>query len=114
MNELIKGLIKLYADNFVLYYKAHSFHFNVQGSTFAQDHAVLEELYTFLWEQHDTIGEQVRQFDKAVPVSLEEVIKLSTLSEQNSLLKVSQPMYDVLCNDIEDTITLAQWVYDKE
>ena len=113
MSELIKGLSKLYASNFILYYKSHTFHFNVQGPTFAQDHATLEEVYTFLWEQHDMLGEQIRQFSKPVLCCLEDVLDLSIIGESKTILKVPAPMYDVLVSDVEDVLSLAQWVYDR-
>jgi len=112
MSDLVKNLTKLYASNFVLYYKSHAFHFNVQGATFVQDHAMLEELYTFLWEQHDMLGEQIRQFCKGVPINLSEVLILSVIDDEESLKKTSTQMFDVLVIDVEDILSLAQWLYD--
>jgi starvation-inducible DNA-binding protein len=112
MSEITKNLTNLYASNFVLYYKTHGFHFNIQGPTFAQDHAVLEEIYSFLWEQHDMIGEQIRQMGKAVVPNLISVIDLSVIKECSSIIRTSAPMWDTLASDVEDVLGLAQWVYD--
>lgn len=112
MSKLVENLTKLYASNFVLYYKTHAFHFNVQGPTFVQDHAILEELYTFLWEQHDALGEQIRQFCKAVPYSLDVVTDLSAIEDEPKALILPAPMYNSLVIDVEDVLSQAQWVYD--
>ena len=63
-NSLFNLLTQLFADNFVTYFKSHSYHFNVDGPMFAQDHELLNEIYDFLWAQHDMLGEQIRQMDK--------------------------------------------------
>lgn len=112
MNELIKGLMLLYSNNFVVYYKAHSFHFNVQGPTFAQDHAVLEEIYTFLWEQHDMLGEQIRQFNKSVPISMSDVTTFAAIGEEENTIKNPANMYTILSDNVEGLIDNAQFVYD--
>lgn len=112
MSKLVENLTKLYASNFVLYYKAHAFHFNVQGPTFVQDHAMLEELYTFLWEQHDMLGEQIRQFCKAVPYSLYAVTNLSAIEDESKGFNVPASMYNCLVVDVGDVLSQAQWVYD--
>jgi len=110
--SLISALGKLYADNFVLYYKSHVYHFNVEGATFAQDHGLLEELYTFLWESHDTIGELIRQEDKLVTVTLKSVLEITSLNEAKSTKISSAVMFGDLITDIQDVLDCAQYVYD--
>jgi starvation-inducible DNA-binding protein len=111
-NNLITMLTQLYADNFVTYYKSHGYHFNVEGSTFAQDHALLEEIYDFLWAQHDMLGEQIRQMDKAVPCSLKDVLKMTEIIECDSPQKTSKEMFTWLNKDFDCLIEYAQTLYD--
>jgi len=77
---MINLLMDLYGSNFIVYFKSHVFHFNVQSGTFSQDHALLEEIYDFLWEQHDVLGELIRQQSIPVPVCLNDMIDLSSIS----------------------------------
>ena len=111
-NNLITQLTQLYADNFVTYYKSHGYHFNVDGPMFAQDHALLEEIYDFLWAQHDMLGEQIRQMDKPVPCSLKEVLSMSDITECDSPKKPSKEMFTWLNQDFDCLIEYAQKLYD--
>jgi starvation-inducible DNA-binding protein len=109
---LITLLTQLYADNFVTYYKSHGYHFNVDGPMFAQDHALLEEIYDFLWTQHDMLGEQIRQMDKPVPCSLKEVLGMTDIIECDSPKKPSKEMFTWLNQDFNCLIECAQKLYD--
>ena len=111
-NSLITMLTQLYADNFVTYYKSHGYHFNVDGPMFAQDHALLEEIYDFLWTQHDMLGEQIRQMDKGVPCSLKEILSMTDIVECDTPKKPSKEMFTWLNQDFDDLIEDAQELYD--
>jgi starvation-inducible DNA-binding protein len=110
--SLVFPLRNLFADNFVVYYKSHGYHFNVEGPTFNQDHAFLEEIYSFLIEQHDGLGEQIRQLDKAAPSSLKAILDISEIHE---CLKIGETMKDMLTELNDDFDTLhrnAQWLFE--
>lgn len=111
-NSLITQLTQLYADNFVTYYKSHGYHFNVDGPMFAQDHELLNEIYDFLWEQHDMLGEQIRQMDKSAPSSLKEVLSLTDIEECTKVGETSKTMFTELNADFEELIEDAQQLYD--
>jgi len=111
-NSLITKLTQLYADNFVTYYKSHGYHFNVDGVMFAQDHALLEEIYDFLWEQHDMLGEQIRQMDKGVLCSLKEILNVTNIKECDNAKKPSKEMFTWLNQDFDSLIEEAQELYD--
>jgi len=111
-NSLITQLTELYANNFVTYYKSHGYHFNVEGPMFAQDHALLEEIYDFLWAQHDMLGEQIRQMDKGVPCSLKEILGMTEIVECDSAKKPSKEMFTWLNEDFDCLIEYAQQLYD--
>lgn len=111
-NNLVTLLTQLYADNFVTYYKSHGYHFNVDGPMFAQDHALLEEIYDFLWAQHDMLGEQIRQMDKAVPCSLKDILKMTDIIECDSPQKSSKEMFTWMNKDFDALLADAQTLYD--
>jgi len=110
--SLVPALRNLFADNFVVYYKSHGYHFNVEGPTFAQDHELLNEIYDFLWASHDTLGEQLRQMDKPAPSSLKAVLSLSEITECNTLDSTSKTMFSELTDDFDTLMRNAQWLYD--
>jgi len=112
LNTIVSALRCLYADNFVTYYKSHGFHFNVEGNTFAQDHALLEEIYTYLWEQHDGLGEQIRQLDKPAPSSLKAVLGISEITETASANIPSKNIFEAVLEDFEMLVRNGQWLYD--
>jgi starvation-inducible DNA-binding protein len=111
--NLVFPLRNLYADNFVVYYKTHGYHFNVEGPTFAQDHELLNEIYDFLWAQHDMLGEQIRQLDKPAPSSLKAVLDISQITECTKLSETSKVMFTELCDDFETLIAGAQWLFEN-
>ena len=53
------------ANVFVMYFKSHSFHWNVEGPNFSQYHKFLDDLYNDLWDSVDTIAEGVRKIGRA-------------------------------------------------
>lgn len=103
----------LHADNFITYAKSHSFHFNVQGNTFAQDHGLLEEVYQFLWDQHDTLGEQIRQLNLPTAISIKAMLATTEITEMTHLVDDSKSMFNELLNDFGILMKNAQWIYDK-
>jgi len=112
LNTIVSALRCLYADNFVTYYKAHGFHFNVEGNTFAQDHALLQEIYDYLYEQHDKLGEQIRQLDKPAPSSLKAILGISEIIETASANSSSRNMFEAILEDFEMLMRNGQWLYD--
>ena len=110
-DTIISALRCLYADNFVTYYKAHGFHFNVEGNTFSQDHALLGEIYDYLYSQHDMLGEQIRQLDKPAPSSLKAILGISEITETASANVSSRNMFESLLDDFDLLMRNGQWLY---
>jgi starvation-inducible DNA-binding protein len=67
-------LQQVFADNFVVYYRSHTAHANIQGRNFYSDHKLLGKIYENLQDQIDTIAELLRTLEEFMPASLEEVI----------------------------------------
>lgn len=78
-------LRKIISDSYVLYFKAHSFHWNVEGPDFAQYHDFLNEFYTEVFESIDTYAELIRTTDQYAPTSLARLIALTSLEESASI-----------------------------
>ena len=84
--ELLTSLKQAMADSFVLYYKAHSYHWNVEGADFKQYHDLFAVIYQEIFEAIDTIAEHVRQLDDYAPTSLTQLKSLSMISEDEDVV----------------------------
>ena len=101
--DLLKTLL---ASQFAYYLKAQMFHWNVEGSDFAQLHKFFQKIYEDAYSAVDTIAEEIRTLDDYVPGSLERFQELSQISGQikiprarlmlEELLADSQTMIDLL------------------
>ncbi len=83
--DIIQGLTSVLADTFVLYYKTHTFHWNVVGGHFRSLHLMFEEQYNEIWQATDVIAERIRGLDGNVPVNLTELKGFAKLQEQGQI-----------------------------
>ncbi|MHC5308599.1 Dps family protein [Myroides sp. LJL116] len=77
----VETLSKLVADEFVLFTKTRSAHYNVEGIDFHAMHVFFEEQYTQIEENVDAIAERIRQLGFYAPSSLKQYIELTQLKE---------------------------------
>ena len=99
MEELVASLRVALANTFVMYFKVHQFHWNVEGIEFPQYHEFFNELYDDIYGAVDPMAENLRKLDAYAPRTLEEMWNHKTVTEASAdmiLLK------DVL-SDIEKT-----------
>ena len=82
MDELKTAIKVLLANATVMYYKAHQFHWNVEGIEFTQYHAFFEDIYTDVYNSVDPIAELLRKLDDYAPVSIDALYKFKTLEEE--------------------------------
>lgn len=82
MDELNNSLREVLADTFVMYFKAHSFHWNVEGPDFQQYHNFLGDLYEELHGAVDTIAEHIRAIDYYAPTSLTTFLDNTKINEK--------------------------------
>jgi starvation-inducible DNA-binding protein len=72
---------KVLANAYVLYYAAHASHWNVEGSNFPQYHTFFEKIYSEVYEELDKIAEQIRTINSYAPVSLKDLLTMTSLPE---------------------------------
>jgi len=84
MNELTTAIKVLLANATVMYYKAHQFHWNIEGIEFTQYHEFFGDLYTDVYESIDPTAEWLRKLDDYAPVSMDELFKYKTLKEETT------------------------------
>jgi len=106
-----KYLLQLICSNFVAYHNAHAAHLNTQGTNFVSDHALMEEIYSFLWEYYDTLSELLRQCDKQTPAKLSDILKLSSINEAK-FGNSSSVLFGGISVDLETLKEQGQAAYD--
>jgi len=79
--SLTDELSELQADVTVLYFKAHGYHWNVEGSDFGQYHSLFQEIYEDIYSSIDPIAENIRKLGEYAPFKLDTLIKLTSLSD---------------------------------
>jgi starvation-inducible DNA-binding protein len=100
MEQLIQQLKVILGTNFGLYFKAHSFHWNVEGSNFPQYHSFLGDFYDSVFDQTDDIAEHIRQLDAYAPTSLPRMLELSDV-EDETIIPGPMGMFSILHRDNE-------------
>lgn len=81
MEELSIAMKIVLANTFVMYFKAHSYHWNVEGMFFSQLHDFFGELYEELHSATDPIAEQIRTLNAYAPISLSDMYIHKTCME---------------------------------
>ena len=84
MNELTTAIKVLLANATVMYYKAHQFHWNIEGIEFTQYHEFFGDLYTEVYGSIDPTAELLRKLDDYAPVSIDDLYKYKTLEEETT------------------------------
>ena len=96
MDELIASLHISLANTFVMYFKAHSYHWNVEGKDFAQYHGFLGDLYEELHGAVDPLSERIRVLGQYSPHSLKDILESSTIEEDSDKPATPEEMFQNL------------------
>lgn len=79
MSALTDSLKTLMADVVTMYFVAHGYHWNVEGSDFSQYHSLFAEIYEDVYGSLDAIAEDIRKLDEYAPFTLSKFIDLRTV-----------------------------------
>lgn len=82
INKVVDVLIKVLADEFVLYTKTRRAHWNIEGPDFYNKHLFFEKQYEELDEIMDSVAERVRALGHYTPATLRDFLELTHLSEE--------------------------------
>ena len=93
MNELTTAIKVLLANATVMYYKAHQFHWNIEGIEFTQYHEFFGDLYTEVYGSIDPTAEWLRKLDEDAPVSMDELFKYKTLKEESQRVEKLEDIF---------------------
>lgn len=81
MEKLIATSRIVFANNFTLYFKSASYHWNVESFYFPQFHDFFGNYYTDVYSAVDTLAEFIRTFDVYAPISIAELNRYTTIGE---------------------------------
>ena len=81
MEQLIEQMKVILGTNFGLYFKAHTFHWNVEGPDFAQYHGFLGDFYEAVFDQTDSLAEHIRALNSYAPTTLARMMELSKVQD---------------------------------
>ncbi len=104
MDNTVKNLNKLLADIYVIYFKTHSFHWNIVGLDFRAMHLMLEEHYLKFFELTDEIAERIRSLGSPAPVNLAKLLPLATLKEEGEVISSGHEIIAIVIKDFETLI----------
>ena len=85
MEQLIQQLKVILGTNFALYFKSHTFHWNIEGSNFNDYHAFLNLFYNAVWANTDLIAEKIRMLDAYAPTTLPRMLELSDIEDTETI-----------------------------
>lgn len=85
MEQLIQQLKVILGTNFGLYFKSHSFHWNIEGADFVEYHNYLDGFYNAVWANTDIIAEKIRMLGSYAPTGISRMIELSAIDETTNV-----------------------------
>jgi starvation-inducible DNA-binding protein len=112
MNELSAALKIALANTFVMYFKAHSYHWNVEGPNFNDYHGYFGGLYDELWGAVDPIAEHIRAIDQYAPVGLADLYDAKTVIDDQSRVLFTKQMFSNLIDANDEVIASLNKAYD--
>lgn len=98
MDTLIQQLKVILGTNFALYFKSHSFHWNVEGPDFPEYHGFLGDFYDELFDNVDNIAEKIRMLGAYAPTNLTRMFELADI-EETEIIPNPMGMFMVLLDD---------------
>jgi starvation-inducible DNA-binding protein len=105
-------LANLIADNFLAYFNAHVYHFNVVGPDFVQYHDLFSEVYEYLFENHDTLSEQLRQMKVKVPGNIKGYLEDSVVNSSAMAVSIKDMLTNT-CDDLDAILKSSQKLYEE-
>ena len=98
----------LLADEYVLYTKTRTAHWNVDGSNYFELHVFLENQYNVLDLMIDEIAEQIRSLGHYALGSLKDFLSVAQINDQKQNFRNSGQVFETLLNDHQRIISIIK------
>ena len=112
MEELTASLHIALANTFVMYFKSHTYHWNIEGSDFPQYHGFLDDLYNELHDAVDPLSERIRVIGQYSPHSLKDLLDSSTIEEDSDKPSSPREMFTNLQDANNKVVDSLNKVFD--
>jgi starvation-inducible DNA-binding protein len=100
-----------FASEYAFALKAQNFHWNVEGSSFPQLHALFEKIYEEVYGSIDTFAEQLRALELYTPASLQKFSMLTKVEDENEEGMPEGVMVSELLQDSEKMANIFKMVF---
>lgn len=108
-NEVVITFLNLLlADEYVLYTKTRTAHWNVDGASNFELHVFLENHFNALDEIIDKIAEQIRSLGHFALGSLKDFLSIAEMADENDNHLNSRQIIEMLLQDHESIISILQ------
>ena len=111
MNELVAALKILMANQTFMYFKVHTYHWNIEGIEFSQYHEFYGDLYIDIYNSVDPTAEQIRALNEYTPVSISELYNYKTIEENSSRVDLISDQLATLIVDNDKVIESLNKVF---
>jgi starvation-inducible DNA-binding protein len=93
--DLVELMNKALADTFVMYLKAHSFHWNVEGADFYQYHGLFDAIYSEVYGAVDPMAEHIRALDGYAAGTMVRFQALTSIKETVTVPPARDMLHDL-------------------
>jgi starvation-inducible DNA-binding protein len=111
MNELVAALKILMANQTFMYFKVHTYHWNIEGIEFSQYHDFYGNLYIDIYNSIDPTAEQIRALNEYTPVSISELYNYKTIDENSTRVDLISDQLATLIVDNDKVIESLNKVF---
>ncbi len=98
----------LLADEYVLYTKTRTAHWNIDSENYFETHVFLENQYNTLDRLIDEIAEQIRSLGHFAFGSLKDFLSIAQMSDDNHNFSKTGEIFETLQNDHDSIIRILQ------
>jgi len=106
MNETVLEARICLSNTFLMYFKAHSYHWNVEGKDFPQLHDFFGDLYDELYGAVDPFAENIRKMGEYAPRNLDEIYVHKSIDAGNVGHTPETMLADLLAANNESIVRL--------
>ena len=96
-STVASGLADVLADTYMLTYKTHAYHWNVEGPLFYSIHNLTEGQYEDMFAAADELAERIRAVGQMAPMTMSEIRERSVIDDSKKA-----PTAGEMCQSLAD------------